>query len=90
MEINPVVTFEIIKRPDFTIHESITLNDIPIEGNRLNFKRSSGVYIESLKFDDDKISIELEYYPLKGEAILALCKLPVSKDHFGDLSCFRR
>lgn len=87
MELNPIIQFEVMERPEFKVVDSLTLSSLPFNGEDLSLKESSGSFVESLNIHEHGIDIKVEYFYLRGGAILLNCTLPVKEGKFLSLSC---
>ncbi len=87
MEANPILQFEIMERPDFTVLETLTISEISVGDTVMNFKNSSGVFIEELNVEDDHIFVLFDYIPLNGSNQLIACSLSVENSRFKPLAC---
>ncbi|MFT7561203.1 MAG: hypothetical protein ACI93R_003128 [Flavobacteriales bacterium] len=90
MEINPVVQFEIMSRPTFTVLNTLTINEISHNGEILSLKNATGAFVESITFNEDNINILFDYFYPKGGSVLLSCTLAIKDDNFAPLSCNKK
>jgi hypothetical protein len=87
MELNPVIQFEVMARPDFKVIDSLMVTSIPFKGDTLSFKESSGAFVEGVKFIENGVEVEFEYFYLRGGSVMLRCMLPVEGGEFRQLEC---
>ncbi|AZZ89926.1 hypothetical protein EUZ85_04070 [Hahella sp. KA22] len=87
MEINPIIQFEILSRPDFEPLQTLTVGELPYRVETLSLRDSSGAFVEKVIVGDTHISIVFEYFFIEGQSALFECQLPVSGKHFGSFQC---
>ncbi|WLQ12762.1 hypothetical protein O5O45_23830 [Hahella aquimaris] len=90
MEINPIIQFEILSRPDFEPIQALTVGELPYGPETLSLRDSSGAFVEKVTVEDTHISIVFEYFFIEGHSALLECQLPVSGKHFGPFQCGKK
>jgi len=87
MELEPQITIERLSTPVLSLIESKTINSIVISGEKLDFNRGQGVFIEDFSIEKSRIHIKLEYFYPKGESVIAECEMLVTVNNFEPLKC---
>ncbi len=90
MELNPVIQFEIMARPDFNVIHTVSITQVTIGNEKLSFKNSGGAFVEDIQIKDDHVSIKIDYFYLNGGSTLLSCSLPVKGDYFAEIKCSKK
>ena len=90
MELNPMIQFEIMARPDFKVIHTVTITEVTIGNEKLSFRNSGGAFVEDIQVKDDHVSIAIDYFYLNGGSALLSCSLPVKGGYFGGIRCFKK
>ncbi|OZG70767.1 hypothetical protein BTA51_24620 [Hahella sp. CCB-MM4] len=90
MELNPTVQFELLSRPNFEAIQTLTISEIPYDGEMLSLKDSSGAFVEDISIENNHVNILFDYYFLEGGSVLLECELPVTKESFDALQCHKQ
>ena len=87
MELEPLLQFEIMERPDFHVIRRLDIREVPFEERVLKFNEGSGAYIEKVELKKKSIEIQVDYYYLKAGSVLLDCRLTVENNQFTPLTC---
>lgn len=87
MEIAPKIELELIKTPEFTIQDYVTITSANTSDREYVFKKSDGVFVEAIKVKGEEIQITFEYYVPKGNTILLNCKIVVTEKELKPTLC---
>ncbi len=87
MEITPKIELELIKTPELTIQDYVTITSAKTTDREYVFKKSDGVFVEAIKVKGEEIRITFEYYVPKGNTILLNCKIVVTEKELKPTLC---
>lgn len=93
MEMNPVLEIERLKIPGSDFVDKMTIKSVAVEhlGNKLDleFEKSSGVFIEEIKFDNGYVVFDLEFLGLthRDPNFNLQCSVDVRNNEFSAPKC---
>lgn len=90
MELLPQIDIELLATPEVHSIQAVSIEQIEVDGEVLNFAQSSGAYVESTSVDKDSIMFELEYFYLDGGSDIILCNVLVSATEIGEPNCLKK
>ncbi|MBU6955768.1 hypothetical protein [Hahella sp. HN01] len=90
MELNPIIQFEILSRPNFNPIETLTVKELPYNNQELSLSKSSGAFVEDVFLNGSSIEFTIEYFYVEGGSVMLSCEIPVSKNHFDPLQCHKK
>lgn len=89
MELNPRLEIERLTTPDVTLAQKVIIEKIKLKNETIDFKDSSGTYIESLNLKKGIISFTIEHsYPdISGGEIFLECQINVKDNNIAHPVC---
>lgn len=89
MEIEAKIDFELLTTPDLTLLDSLSISQITLDGEQLDFAGSDGVFVEDIREQGSGVLVVFDYFYSGGGSDLIACYLGVEKSLFGGFSCNR-
>ena len=87
MELKPLLEIERITTPGRTLAEALRIDSVTVEGELLEFKDITGVFVESISLNDSTVVFVLDYFFLRGGSVLIRCVVDVGNNQLGTPNC---
>ena len=87
MELAPILEFELFHPPEMKQLDYLKIEGVTVSGRYYDFKKSEGVFIDSIELMGSTIDFKIDYYVPKGSEIIIECKLLVSEAKLSQATC---
>lgn len=74
MELMPRFDIELLETPELEIIHSLSITEVSVGNETLDFQTSEGVFIENFGVVDSAVEIEFDYFYTGGGSDMVLCK----------------